>query len=131
MKKVISLVLVLVMVLAFTGCGKKTPQEIKITIPAGCTDDFVYSDTQVCPKKSFDVYGGIGIHTKSEFHVPEDRGIILNPDETGGKIYASNTTNEVLLTRKTWYNVGVEGNNPTDKDIEVSIILYDVDLRLE
>ena len=107
MKKVISFVLVLVMVLAFAGCGKRTIQEIKITIPAGCTDDFVYSDTQVCPN-------GIGIHTKSVF--PEDRGIIIKPGEIGDK--------------KAWYNVGVTGNNPTDKDIEVSIIIYDVDLRI-
>ena len=129
MKKVISFALVLVMVLAFAGCGNATAQEIKITIPAGCTDDFVYSDTQVCPNKSFDVYGGIGIHTKSVFNVPEDRGIILKSGEMGD-IYASNTTDEVLLTRDTWYNVGVAGNNPTDKDIEVSILLYDVDLRV-
>lgn len=44
MKKLISMVLALVCVLGLVGCGKNETYKIKITIPAGSTEAFVYSD---------------------------------------------------------------------------------------
>lgn len=47
MKKLISMVLALVCVLGLVGCGKKETYKIKITIPAGSTEAFVYSDEEI------------------------------------------------------------------------------------
>lgn len=42
MKKLIAMVLVLVCVLGLVGCGKNETYKIKITVPAGSTEAFVY-----------------------------------------------------------------------------------------
>lgn len=43
MRKYIALVLTLVCVLALVGCEKNDTYKIRITIPAGSTEAFVYS----------------------------------------------------------------------------------------
>lgn len=50
MKNLISVVLGLVCVLALTSCGNDDTYSIKITVPAGSTEDFVYSDEEISPK---------------------------------------------------------------------------------
>ena len=130
MKKSMYIAVIIVLLLSLSGCQKHTEHEIRITIPAGCTDEFVYSDEQISPSKSFDFYGGAGIHVEAEFNVPEDRGIIIRSADSFDKIYASSTTKDILLLRKTWYQIGIMGENRTDEDIEVSVILHDVDFRI-
>lgn len=47
MKKFITLILALVCVLALAGCGKNDTYKINITVPAGSTEAFVYSDEEI------------------------------------------------------------------------------------
>ena len=47
MKRLIELVLVLVCVLGLVGCGKNDTYKVRITIPAGNTEAFVFSDEEV------------------------------------------------------------------------------------
>ena len=47
MRKYIALVLTLVCVLALVGCEKNDTYKIRITIPAGSTEAFVYSDEEI------------------------------------------------------------------------------------
>ena len=44
MKKMIAIVLTWVCVLALAGCGKNDTYKIKITVPTGAVEEFVYSD---------------------------------------------------------------------------------------
>ena len=47
MKKLIALVLVLVCVLGLVGCGKNDTYKLRITVPAGSMEAFVYSDEEI------------------------------------------------------------------------------------
>lgn len=47
MRKYIALVLALVCVLALAGCGQNDTYKIRITVPAGSTEEFVYSDEEI------------------------------------------------------------------------------------
>ena len=49
MKKATALILALSFIVVLTGCGKDNVYQIKITIPAGSTDWFVYSDEDISP----------------------------------------------------------------------------------
>ena len=49
MKKLIAMVLVLVLVLGLIGCRKNQTFKIKITVPAGNTKAFIYSDEEISP----------------------------------------------------------------------------------
>ena len=49
MKKAVTLILTLCFILVFSGCEKDNVYQIKITIPAGSTDWFVYSDEDISP----------------------------------------------------------------------------------
>ena len=47
MKKLIAFVLTWVCVLALAGCGKNDTYKVGITVPAGSTEAFVYSDEEI------------------------------------------------------------------------------------
>ena len=129
MKKLTICLLLFAALLAFPGCGQQQETRIEITVPAGCTEDFVYAEEQICPVKTFDFYGGEGIHVKTEFQVPEDRGIILTSQDPRLQVYASNTTDELVLLRKTWYRIGVMGENRSNEDLKVTLIFENVQAK--
>ncbi|MCG4877676.1 hypothetical protein L0N00_14670, partial [Eggerthella lenta] len=47
MKKSITFILVLFFTSAFVGCGKNDTHRINITVPAGSSEDFIYSDKEL------------------------------------------------------------------------------------
>lgn len=47
MKKSITFILVLVFTSAFVGCGKNAIYKINITVPAGSSEAFIYSDKEL------------------------------------------------------------------------------------
>ena len=47
MKKIITLVLTMICILALVSCGKNDTYTISITVPAGSTEEFVYSDEEI------------------------------------------------------------------------------------
>lgn len=49
MKKYIAIILSIISILSLVGCGNNDTYEIKITIPAGSTETFVYSDEEISP----------------------------------------------------------------------------------
>ncbi len=73
MKKIISLSLALICVLGIVGCGKKEKHEIEILIPAGSTEAFVYSETEIRPVgDKITIWSGAGL---------ADTEVILKPVE--------------------------------------------------
>lgn len=50
MKKLMVLLLSILWVLGFVGCQKQDTFDIKIRVPAGSTEEFVYSHEEISPK---------------------------------------------------------------------------------
>lgn len=49
MNKYSATILSIICILSLAGCGNNDTHEIKITIPAGSTETFVYSDEEISP----------------------------------------------------------------------------------
>lgn len=122
--------LLLCLVLGLTGCGGGKEFDLSITIPAGSTEAFVYTDEEISPKKnSFTVSAGEGLG---------DTEVRLQPVEgTGEKAYDE----EVYLTlgmpvkmeaeKGGWFRIGVSVQNPTEEDREVFLHVEGVEVRIE
>lgn len=135
MKKLIVLVLVMVCILALSGCGKNNTYQIRITIPAGTTEeiiyqeDFVYSDEEISPiGNKITISSGEGLG---------DTEIVLKPIE----VKEENAYEPTYLTpgmpvemdaeKGAWFKVGVSMQNPTDTDITVYVEVEGVKVRIE
>ena len=117
MKKWIAFVLVLVFVLSFTGCGKNTTKKIKITIPAGSQEPFVYSDEAISPI-------GRKITISSGEELGETQVILKTVNEALTPGYVATDlipgTPVVFDTEKgELLKIGISVQNPTDQDITV------------
>lgn len=129
MKKLIALVLGLVCVLALAGCGKNDTYKIKITVPAGSTEAFVYSDEEISAiGKKITISSGEGLG---------DTEVVLKPIE----VKEENAYEPTYLTpgmpvemnveKGAWFKVGVSMQNPTDEDITVYVEVKGVEVRIE
>ena len=138
MKKLMALILVLCLI----GCGStEKSQTIEIIIPAGYTDAFdftdeaieanafIYSDEEISPKKdSLTIKAGSGYDSVI---------VILKPIECEEE----NAYEPILLThdkpveidveKGAWYKIGVAIQNPADVPIANSVIVENVEIRLE
>ena len=135
MKKLIALVLTLVCVLCLVACGKNDTYKIKITVPAGSTEeiiyqeDFAYSDEEVSPiGNTITIYSGEGLG---------DTEVVLKPIE----VKEENAYEPTYLTpgmpvkmdveKGAWFKIGVNMQNPTDTDIVVYVEVKGVEVRIE
>ena len=135
MKKIIALVLVLVCVFGLVGCGKNDTYKIRITVPAGSTEeiiyqeDFAYSDEEISPKgNTITIYSGEDLG---------DTEVVLKPIE----VKEENAYEPTYLTpgmpvemdveKGAWFKIGVNMQNPTDTDIVVYVEVKGVEVRIE
>ncbi len=135
MKKLIALVLALICVLGLVGCGKNDTYKIRITVPAGSTEeiiyqeDFVYSDEEISPKgNTITISSGEGLG---------DTEVVLKPIE----VKEENAYEPTYLTpgmpvemdveKGAWFKIGVNMQNPTDTDIVVYVEVKGVEVRIE
>ena len=135
MKKLISLVLVLVCVLSLAGCGKNDTYKIKIIVPAGTTEefvyqeDFIYSDEEISPTgNKITISSGEGL---------EYTEIVLKPIE----VKEENAYEPTYLTpgmpvemdveKGAWFKIGVAIQNDTDTDKIVYVEVEGVKVRIE
>ena len=129
MKKLIVLILALLCIFSLVGCGKKDIYKIRITVPAGSTEDFVYSDEEICPTgNKITISTGEGL---------DDTEVILktvNEMSTPGYV-ATPLTPEMPVGFDTdkgeWLKVGISMQNPTDTDIIVYVEVEGVEVRIE
>lgn len=128
MKRILSITLVLMAILALAGCGKQTEFTVKIRIPAGSTEEFVYSDEEISPMhQRITIAAGKGLG---------DTSVILKPVD----VKEENAYEPTYLTpgmpvemdaeRGGWFKIGVSMQNPTDKDMEVFVIVNNVNVRI-
>ena len=129
MKKIITLFLTLVCVVDLTCCGNNETYKIKITVPAGSTDTFVYSDEEISAtgnKITIWSVDGLG-----------DTEVILSPVnenvETGyvATYLTSGMPVEFDGVKGEWFKIGISMQNDTDTDKTVYIEVEGVEVNSE
>lgn len=135
MKKLMILVLTMAYILTLMGCGKNDTYRIRITVPAGSTEeivyqeDFAYSDEEISPKgNKITIYSGEGLG---------DTEVVLKPIE----VKEENAYEPTYLTpgmpvemdveKGAWFKIGVSIQNPTDTDKTVYVEVEGVEVRIE
>ena len=129
MKKMIAIVLTWVCVLALAGCGKNDTYKIKITVPTGAVEEFVYSDEIISLiGNTIIISSGEGLG---------DTEVVLKPIE----VQEENAYEPTYLTpgmpvemdveKDAWFKIGVSMQNPTDTDITVYVEVKGVEVRIE
>lgn len=130
MKKATTLVFAFVFVLGLTGCGKNDSYKIRITVPAGSTEVYVYSDEEISPTgNKITISSGEGLG---------DTEVVLKPIE----VKEENAYDEpAYLTpgmpvkmdveKGAWFKVGISMQNETDTDITVYVEVEGVEVRIE
>ncbi|MBQ8664082.1 MAG: hypothetical protein IJ471_09535, partial [Eubacterium sp.] len=129
MKKYISVLLSMFCILSLVACGKKDTYEIEILIPAGSTEEFVYSDEEICPTgNKITISAGAGI---------ADTEVILKPVnetlETGyvAEYLTQGMPVELDAVKGEWFKIGVAMQNDSDKGpIAVSVEVEGVEVRI-
>lgn len=129
MKKLIALVLVLVCVLALAGCGENDTYKVRITVPAGSTEAFVYSDEEVSATgKKITISSGEGLGDTEVLLSPVDEDV-----ETGyvATYLTPGMPVEFDAVMGEWFKIGVSMQNDTDTDKTVYVEIEGVEVRIE
>ncbi len=103
--------------------------QIRITIPAGSTEYFCYSDAEISPKgNTLTIYAGEGLG---------DAEIILLPVEVREEnaydesAYITPGMPVIMDVEKgAWFKIGVNIQNPTDEDKDVYVSVDNVEVRI-
>ena len=134
-KKLILIIVGVILLLAIVGIGffikggKK--YNIRITIPAGSTEAFIYSDEEISPKSNtITLYAGEGMG---------DGEIVLKPVEVKEENAYDKPTYitpgmpvKMNVEKGAWFKIGVNNmQNSSGEDIVVYITVSDVDVRIE
>ena len=107
---------------------KQDSYTLRIVVPAGSQEEFVYSDEEVSTiKNSIKIWSGDGLG---------DTEVLLSPvNKTAETGYtATYLTHGMPLEfdaeKDTWFKVGVNMQNPTDEDIFVYVEVENVEVRI-
>ena len=138
MKKILSIILILIMSPVFTGCDKQTEFEIGITIPAHTEkdfdyiEDFIYSNEEISTNRNY--------LTLSLGSVDDDFGhveIVLKPIEYEEEnayermLITPGKTMKIDVEKGAWFKIGVAINNDTDEDVTVQVNVKATNVRIE
>lgn len=130
MRKLMPLVIALICILMLAACGENATYKIGITIPAGSTAAFVYSEEEISATgKKITIYSGEGVG---------DTEVILSSvnenSESGyvAKYLTSGMPVEYDVAEKgEWLKIGVAVQNDTDTDKTVYVEVNGVEVRIE
>ena len=129
MKKLIALILALVCVLALAGCGKNDTYKIRITVPAGSTEEFVYSDEEISATgKKITISSGEGLGDTEVLLSPVNENV-----ETGyvATYLTPGMPVEFDAVQGEWFKIGVSMQNDTDTNKIVYVEVEGVEVRIE
>ncbi len=132
MKKLIALVLALVCVLSLVGCGNNENYKVykvRITVPAGSTEAFVYSDEEILATgKKISIYAGEGLGDTEVILLPVNKNV-----ETGyvAEYLTPGMPVEFDAINDEWFKIGISMQNDTDTDITVYVEVEGVEVRIE
>ena len=130
MKKAMIGVSFLLLLLLLTACGSAKTYEIGITIPAGSTADYVYSDEEFRPAKdTIRISAGDGLTDTSVLL----KGVQVKEKTAYEPAYLTPGMPVTMKVEKgAWFRIGVSVQNPTDQDIQVSVRVEDLkEIRIE
>lgn len=120
--------LVLACVSALGGCGSRGKHTVKIVVPAGSQEAFVYSDEEISPNKdSVTILSGEGVG---------DTMVVLMPVGTAEGDYRPTYLTHGMPVKMEaepgmWFRVGVSVQNPTEEDMVVYVDVMDAEIRIE
>lgn len=131
MKKLIALTLILAMFCVFSlvGCGKKDTYEVRITVPAGSTEEFVYSDEEISATgNKITISTGDGLGDTEVILCPVNENV-----ETGyvATYLTPGMPVEFDAIKDEWFKIGVSMQNDTDTDKAVYVEVEGVEVRIE
>ena len=129
MKKIITLLLSLVCVLGLAGCGNNETYKIKITVPAGSTEAFVYSDEEISATgNKITIRSGDGLSDTEVMLSPVNENV-----ETGyvATYLTPGMPVEFDGVKGEWFKIGISMQNDTDTDKTVYVEVEGVEVRIE
>jgi len=134
-KRFILIVLGVILLVAIVSIGfavnNTKSYNIQITIPAGSTEAYLYSDTEISPKgNTITLYAGEGMG---------DGEVVLKPVEAKEEnaydepVYITPGMPVKMNAEKgAWFQIGVSNiQNPSGEDVVVSITVSNVEVRIE
>ncbi len=103
--------------------------QIRITIPAGSTETFCYSDAEISPKgNTLTIYAGEGLGDTEikllPVKVKEENAYDENPYLTPGMPV------KMEVEKGAWFKIGVNVQNPTNESKDVYVSVNHVDVRI-
>ena len=129
MKKVLIVAWLLAGMLTLFGCGTNDTYQIRITIPAGSTEAFVFSDEEISASgKKITISSGEDL---------EDTQVILAPvsDTITPGYVAMPLTQDTPVSfdadKGHWFKIGISAQNTSDTDRIVSVEVTGVEVRIE
>ena len=135
MKKLIVLILTLVCVFSLASCRKNDTYKIRIVIPAGTTEEFIYQEDFVYSDEEISPTGNKIIISSGDGLV--DTEVVLKPIE----VKEENAYEPTYLTpgmpvemdveKGAWFKIGVSMQNDTDTDRIVYVEVEGVEVRIE
>ena len=126
---VLSILACAAVAVCFLTDPKQDSYTLRIVVPAGSQEEFVYSDEEVSTiKNSIKIWAGDGLG---------DTEVLLSPvNETTETGYTATYLThgmpvEFDAEKDTWFKVGVNIQNPTDQDLIVYVEVEGVAVRIE
>lgn len=125
---VLAVIACVVVAVCFLTDPEQDSYTLRIVVPAGSQDDFVYSDEEVSTTgNSIVIWSGEGL---------DDTEVLLFPvDETTETGYTATYLThgmpvEFDAVKDEWFKVGINMQNPTDEDIVVYVEVENVEIRI-
>lgn len=125
---VLAVIACVVVAVCFLTNPKQDSYTLRIVVPAGSQEEFVYSDEEVSTiKNSIKIWSGDGLG---------DTEVLLSPvNETTETGYTATYLThgmpvEFDAEKDTWFKIGVNMQNPTDEDIIVYVEVENVEVRI-
>ena len=130
-KKYIAILVTILSILSLAGCNKKDKYEIEILIPAGSTEAFVYSETEIRPVgNKITIWSGAGLGDTEVIIKAVDENIeirYVGEYLTHGVPVEFDTGN----VKDEWFKIGVSVQNDSDRGpIAVSVEVEGVEVKI-
>lgn len=117
-----------VLALSLIGCGNNNTYKIRISIPAGSSNEFTYSDEEISPAgKTITVSSCSGLGDTEvvlkAIEVKEENAYEPASLPAGAKI-------KIAAEKGAWFRIGISVQNETDEDKTVFVEVKGVEVRI-
>lgn len=129
MKKLVPLLLSLTLMASLAGCGEEKAFKIRITVPAGSSEAFVYSDEEISPTgNKITISSGEGLgDTEVVLKVIEAK----EENAYEATYLTPGMPVEMEVEKDAWFKIGVSMQNDTAEDKTVYVEVSGVEVRIE